>query len=303
MLLVSIFLLALITLGAVSAADDNAASVTAVEGDLNLEVPANDEIDAGGDVDSDAAISDNVNDVEDSKLGSSQDEVLKEPVDPTYTIDATDIKYGQVENVTVSILGATGVVNITCNNQVYSGTLIDGKLTQQITNYVVGSNKLTVDYFGDDNYKPFTNTQKSFKTAFDYVIHDANFGQIAFIELNLYDATGAVTFNLNSGADVVDVDLVNGSIIKEYKNYNVFKNTILITYNGDERFNANQVTSNSFQARPIITKDTVYNGQPEIITINLGEATGIVNVNFNGEVTQCPLVNGIATFEITTKFR
>ena len=65
LLLVSIFLLALITLGAVSAADDNAASVTAVEGDLNLEVPANDEIDAGGDVDSDAAISDNVNDVED----------------------------------------------------------------------------------------------------------------------------------------------------------------------------------------------------------------------------------------------
>ena len=299
MLLVSIFLLALITLGAVSAADDNAASVTAVEGDLNLEVPANDEIDAGGDVDSDAAISDNVNDVEDSKLGSSQDEVLKEPVDPTYTIDATDIKYGQVENVTVSILGATGVVNITCNNQVYSGTLIDGKLTQQITNYAVGSNKLTVEYFGDDNYNPFTNTQKSFKTAFDYVIHDANFGQIAFIELNLYDATGAVTFNLNSGADVVDVDLVNGSIIKEYKNYNVFKNTILITYNGDERFNANQVTSNSFQARPIITTQTVYNGQPEIITINLGEATGIVNVNFNGEVTQCPLVNGIATFETT----
>ena len=87
MLLVSIFLLALITLGAVSAADDNAASVTAVEGDLNLEVPANDEIDAGGDVDSDAAISDNVNDVEDSKLGSSQDEVLKEPVDPTRYID------------------------------------------------------------------------------------------------------------------------------------------------------------------------------------------------------------------------
>ena len=299
MLLVSIFLLALITLGAVSAADDNAASVTAVDGDLDLEVPVDDEIDAAGDVNSDVAISDNVNDVEDSKLGASQDEVLKEPVDPTYTIDATDIKYGQVENVTVSIPGATGIVNITCNNQVYSGTLVDGKLTQQITNYVVGSNKLTVDYFGDDNYKPFTNTQKSFKTAFDYVIHDANFGQIAFIELNLYDATGAVTFNLNSGADVVDVDLVNGSIIKEYKNYNVFKNTILITYNGDERFNANQVTSNSFQARPIITKDTVYNGQPEIITINLGEATGIVNVNFNGEVTQCPLVNGIATFETT----
>ena len=299
MLLVSIFLLALITLGAVSAADDNAASVTAVDGDLDLEVPVDDEIDAAGDVNSDVAISDNVNDVEDSKLGSSQDEVLKEPVDPTYTIDATDIKYGQVENVTVSIPGATGVVNITCNNQVYSGTLIDGKLTQQITNYAVGSNKLTVEYFGDDNYNPFTNTQKSFKTAFDYVIHDANFGQIAFIELNLYDATGAVTFNLNSGADVVDVDLVNGSIIKEYKNYNVFKNTILITYNGDERFNANQVTSNSFQARPIITKDTVYNGQPEIITINLGEATGIVNVTFNGEVTQCPLVNGIATFETT----
>uniref|UniRef100_UPI002617C5D3 Ig-like domain-containing protein n=1 Tax=uncultured Methanobrevibacter sp. TaxID=253161 RepID=UPI002617C5D3 len=297
-LLVSIFLLAILTFGAVSAAEDNATSGLTDVNDLDLAIQEVDEIEAAGGVDSDVAISDNVKDVEDSKLGASQEEVLKEPVNPTYTIDATDIKYGQVENVTVSIPGATGVVNMTCNNQVYSGTLIDGKITQQITNYVVGSNKLTVQYFGDDNYNPFTGT-KNFRASFDYTIHDANFGQIAFIELNLYDATGTVTFNLNSGADVVDVDLVNGSIIKEYKNYNVFKNTIVITYNGDERFNANQVTSNSFQARPIITKETVYNGQPEIITINLGEATGIVNVTFNGEVTQCPLVNGIATFETT----
>ena len=304
LILVSIFLLAIISLGAVSAADDITAEdklavETNGEVDVDLDTTSIDEISSDSDVKGDVAVGDGVKNDVNSKLGASQDDVLKDKVDPTYTIDTKEIKYGQVENVTVTIPNATGIVNITCNNVVYSGTLVNGVFTQPITNYVINNNKLTVEYFGDENFNAFKNTAKSFRTSFDVKVHDANFGQVAFIEINLYDATGTVTFDLNNGQVVEDVALVNGSIIKEYKKYVVFRNSIVATYNGDDRFNSNRVTSNNFQARPIITAPTIYDGQVAVVTVNLGEATGIVNVTFNGVTTECPLVKGIATFETT----
>ena len=126
-ILVSVFLLAIISLGAVSAADDITADdklavETNDEVDVDLDTASIDEISSDSDFKDSVAVSDDVNSVENSKLGASQIDVLKDPVDPTYTIDTKEIKYGQVEIVTVTIPNATGIVNITCNNVDYSGT-------------------------------------------------------------------------------------------------------------------------------------------------------------------------------------
>ena len=68
-LFVSIFLLAIITFGAVSAADDDSASITAVD-DLDLAIQEVDEIDADGGVDSDVAVSEASQD--NDKLGATE---------------------------------------------------------------------------------------------------------------------------------------------------------------------------------------------------------------------------------------
>ena len=84
-MIVSIILLAVISFGAASAAENVTADEIAVDGgDIELEAPVNEEITADGDNLTDVAVSD------DEKLGVSEDDELSVgTVTPTYTIEVT----------------------------------------------------------------------------------------------------------------------------------------------------------------------------------------------------------------------
>ena len=303
-MIVSIILLAVISFGVASAAENVTADEIAVDGgDIELEAPVNEEITADGDNLTDVAVSDN------EKLGVSEDDELSVgTVTPTYTIEVTPdtmsgstyvAQYGQRIVVNGTFENATGTVDVrfgySGNYQYFTVPLVDGKFSQDLTKYTVRNNyQIQVTYSGDDYYKGATWSKNIHIQANDIVANGADYGQIAFVNVNLYDATGNVTFTVNG--KTYKIELVNGTAIQEFTDYVLGTNSVSFAYEGDDEFNALS-RSLSFKTTANVDAPTIYNYQPAIITAYLGDATGNVNFTF-GDATQIvEIVNGVATFE------
>ena len=114
MLLVSIMLLAILTFGAASAADDTVVNnLTTVDdgGTVDIDSPV-DEIEVGGEIDlddssSDNAIDEDVKDVKDKnpKLGSSNDDVLGDDYDMIYTPEYIDMDAPHIPTGNIKFVG------------------------------------------------------------------------------------------------------------------------------------------------------------------------------------------------------
>ena len=313
LLFVSIFLLAVITLGAASAAEDGTASGLAVEnGDLDLEVPTNDEMGSGGDVDNDVAIGNDVTD-ENDKLaisddsdiaGSVDEDKLSGDVSPDYNLtvnlpmsgSAYVAQWGQSIVFTLDMGNATGDATITFADQTYTAQLVNGAFTCEITKYskIANNQKLNIVYNGDDYYKSTTISKNIHVQLNDVVANDANYGQTPYVVVNLYNATGNVTFTING--NTYRKELVDGAATQEFTNYTLGRNTVSFTYEGDENYNPISKNLN-FNIDANIEAPTIYNFQPAIIKVYLGEATGKVNMTMGSEVYTVDVINGVATQE------
>ena len=308
---VSIILLTIIFLGAVSAADnDEAVDDLMAEDKMDeMSVISSDvDLDSSGDI-NDVADSIDVND--DSKLGiSDADEKLSAGnVAPNYTIEVTPsamsgstyvAQYGEVITVKGDYGNATGNVSIrfgySGNYQDFDVTLVDGKFSHDLTKYTVRNNyQISVKYNGDDYYKSASWSKNIHIQLNDVESGDADYGQIAYIIANLHNATGNVNFTING--KTYTGKLENGAFTQEFKNYTLGKNSVKFYYEGDERFNPLDRTIN-FNVKANIDEPTVYNYQPVIINAYLGEATGKVNFTYNGNDYTVDIVNGVASKEI-----
>ena len=310
LLLVSIILLAIISLGAVSAAEDTTANETAVDdttafetaveddGGIDLNVPVDDELSAdSGDLE-DVAISQD-------KLGVAEnDEVLSEQVVPQYTYDidlpmsgsAYVVQWGQAIVVSAKYTNATGNVTITFDDGTYTVPLVDGAFKYEITKYakIANNRPLKVVYNGDESYSSVSFQNNIHVQMNDVVGHDANYGLNPYVEVNLYNATGNVTFTLNGVT--YRKELVNGTTIQEFTNYTLGKNTVSFAYEGDDNYN--QISKSvTFNVNANIDAPNIYNFQPAIINVYLGEATGNVTFKLGDETHTSEIVSGIATCE------
>ena len=304
LILVSIILLALISFGAVSAAENTIAEETAVEeSEAYLTSSENDgrTTNRNASKQEEVTFSQNKND---NKLGANNEELLSEPVEPTYTYDfdlpmsgtAYVAQWGQPITVSAKYGNATGNVTITFDSKTYNTKLVDGGFTYTVTKYssVRNNQAFKVVYEGDENYKSVT-FQKNIHIQINGVVaNGANYGQQAFVDVNLYNATGNVTFTLNGKTYRKELD--NGKTIQEFTHYNLGRNTVSFAYEGDENYEP-ITRSLTFNTAANIDAPTIYNAQPAIITLNLGEATGNVTLNFNGNATTIGLNNGVAIYE------
>ena len=305
LLLVSIFLLAIISLGAVSAADDDNALAAVDGGDLEVESPVDETIADGGD----AAIGDNVTD--DNKLGASQQESLAAPVTPKGTIDfdlplsgsAYVAQWGQPITVHCTFSGSdenapvpTGEATITFAGETYTAPLENGKLNYTVTKYtkVANNQVFKVVYNGDDNYKSLSQQKNIHVQLNDVVATGAYYGLTPYVEVNLYNATGSVTFTLNG--KTYTQDLNGGKAVQEFTNYTLGSNSVKFEYSGDGNYNSIS-KSLSFTTTANIDAPTIYNFQPAIIKVYMGDATGKVNFTFNGATETVDIINGVATYE------
>ncbi len=199
-------MLAILTLGAVSAASDTAAGDTAVGVTEELDLAASDvdEISAGGD---DIAIGSASNDTDVLSAGS---------VAPNYTIEVTPdtmsgsnyvAQYGQVITVNGDFGNATGNVTIrfgfSGNYYYHTVPLVDGKFSQDLTDYdrVRNNYQIYLTYTGDEYYKSVTWSKNIHIQMNNVTANGADYGLAAYMDIDLFDATGNVTCIVNDKAN------------------------------------------------------------------------------------------------------
>ncbi|WP_019267219.1 Ig-like domain repeat protein [Methanobrevibacter smithii] len=89
-------------------------------------------------------------------------------------IDVNNVWIGKEAVIGVTLNStATGSVNITVGGKTYTVSLTDGKATLKVSDLVAGVNTVVVNYYGDDNFKPSTNST-IFK-VFDGVVTNETF--------------------------------------------------------------------------------------------------------------------------------
>ena len=303
-MIVSIILLAIISIGAASAVSDDATADDAVGVTEDLEISASD-VDEIGSTGEDIAGSD------DLVAASADDEELSAgSVNPNYTIEVTpDVKdaggnyvaqYGQIITVNGTIENATGEVSIrfgfSGNYHDFTVPLVDGKFSKDITAYdrVRNNFQIQVKWAGDDYYKAVSWSKNIHVKMDDVAAHDAFYGLKPYMDVNLYDATGNVTFTLNG--KTYTGKLENGRLIQEFTNYTIGKNTVNMRYEGDGVINPIE-KSFTFYADANIDAPTIYNYQKAIINIYFGDATGKTNISLGDKTYNLDIVNGVATAE------
>ncbi|WP_407410938.1 Ig-like domain repeat protein [Methanobrevibacter sp.] len=181
-LCISIVLLAAITLGVASAADNST-------NDLNLEFEEIDEIEMGEPI---------KNSPEDSSPLSDEEKIT-----PNLTVKPTaeSYKYGADATITVRLserdAGIDGEVQATIDNTTYPIAITNGDGRLTIPNLETGSYPVTVKFNGTDRYESVTNTdativiEKSRKVTANVVVENTTYGNPAILKItNLSDVDG-----------------------------------------------------------------------------------------------------------------
>ena len=142
-LIMTIFVL-ILTIGAVSASDDNQTSDELAVDD-NTEIETLDE--HAGDVKDDSVLS---MDDEDEKLAVGTEE-------PSMTVTADDIMEGEDAVITVSLESdATGSITVQVKNRTFLADIVSGSASLAVSNLGPGTYQFQVTYSGDDNYASVT---------------------------------------------------------------------------------------------------------------------------------------------------
>ena len=176
-LFISIVLLAAITLGVASAADNST-------NDLNLEFEEIDEIEMGEPI---------KNSLEDSSPLSDEEKIT-----PNLTVKPTaeSYKYGADATITVRLsegdTGIDGEVQATIDNTTYPIAITNGNGILTIPNLETGSYPVTVTYNGTDRYESVTNTdativiEKSRKVTANVVVENTTYGNPAILKGEIF---------------------------------------------------------------------------------------------------------------------
>ena len=142
-LIMTIFVL-ILTIGAVSASDDNQTSDELAVDD-NTEIETLDE--HAGDVKDDSVLS---MDDEDEKLAVGTE-------DPSMTVSTEDIMEGEPAVINVSLESdATGSITVQVNNRTFLADIVSGSASLAVSNLGPGTYQFQVTYSGDDNYASVT---------------------------------------------------------------------------------------------------------------------------------------------------
>ena len=200
---------------------------------------------------------------------------------------------------------ATGSVTLTINSKNYVSTVVNGKISFNLSKISAGSYDYVVSYPGDNNYANFV---KEGNVVIKAKVNDVVIPQSvnpAFnktIQISLpKDATGTVTLSINN--QKYDFVINNGIVNVVIPDLNDGNYPYTITYSGDDKYSS-FAKSNTFKVDNILPTNisapivsTVYNGN-KYLTITLKDSQGnavngaSISVNLNGIKTAITNENG-----------
>ncbi|WP_458455318.1 Ig-like domain repeat protein [Methanobrevibacter sp.] len=221
---------------------------------------------------------------------------------------ARTVKLGN--NVTVNVVlpdDATGKASITLNDTTYSGTVENGAATIIIPDLGVGQYALTVDYAGDDNYKP-TNTTVTFNvnkqsTTMKATARTVKVGDDVTVNVALAsDVTGDVIITVN-GTDY-SATVEDGAAVIVIPDLPAGQYALDVKYGGDDKYK-NQSTTvtfnvNKYNVKMKATAKYYADGDYSIVSVTLSDdATGSISVEVNGNNYTVNVVEGSALVAIS----
>ncbi len=188
---------------------------------------------------------------------------------------------------------ATGDVNITVADKLYSRSITSGSCIIHVSDLSSGTYKISVTYGGDVNYLAASNstTVTISKTAPEITVDAGNvvYGETESVNVTLpIDATGTVEFTLLDGNSQVinNKNLILSGGTASYtlpEDLNVGRYILNTQYFGDSRYEGNSSSREFFVSPKISITPDVTIDDDGVITMDLGNVTGSINVYVDGE--------------------
>ena len=158
-----------------------------------------------------------------------------------------DIKVGDDETISIYFpKDATGRAILRMGLDEYSADIVDGEAKIRIPDLLSGTYEAEVIYEGDSKYVYNTTATKFTVTKNSEPIlaygGDIEFGDDGTVVVNLpSDATGTVTITVDGKSYTAEV--INGKAVFTIPGLNVGVHTVDVYYSGDDKYEANQTTT------------------------------------------------------------
>ena len=227
--------------------------------------------------------------------------VYKDTLNIEFT--ATDVKVNDNTTVTVTLSVETdGIVTINLDSVAYNITVVNGvgtksiKVTKDGIMYVSGWFVGNDDYVkSNTNYTTFESTKRA--SQINVTAKTIRFNEVATVSVSVTPgATGNVTVTVNGREKTIKLD-ADGKGLFEFEGLDVGTYTVFTQYSGDYQY---EKSENDMVSLSVIkgvttininTPEEVLVGDDAVITINVGDATGELEITL-GTYTQTVDVNG-----------
>ena len=228
-------------------------------------------------------------------------------IDPSVTIEAGDIHVGDVLNVTVILPNdATGNVTVGVGDNFAAVSVKEGIANVCFENLTAGSQTVTVQYGGDINYNPLSDSKTvsvNKLPVFLQITADDSIEVGSVLEITVKlpdDASGNVDVIVDGR--VADSAGVSGDVSLVIRDLSAGTRNYTVVYSGDARYESNstlrQVTVNKKDSQMNISApDNIYVTEELVITVNLpDDAEGELNVSLAGQSKVVSVKNNAVTF-------
>ena len=210
-------------------------------------------------------------------------------VDSVIDVAVSDINVGEDAVITVKLANdATGEVVITVNGEDYTAAIENGVATVTVSDLKADDYTVAVKYAGDNNYNGATGSAEfsvlKITSDMDVTVNNIVFGEDLIVDAVLpADATGEVVITVNGKDYHVAID--NGEAVQVVKDLAAGYYTIVAKYDGDNNYNAADVTKGVNIAKADAALNVIINNVDygNVFTVN-AVLTGVNNAPLTGDV-------------------
>lgn len=226
---------------------------------------------------------------------------------PNLTVSTENVYTNQTETITITLNeNATGLVEITIDNNKSQETIINGKFIKTLYNLTAGEYHVDVKYLGDLRFAQATKSAQFTVLKSDpnmnVAVKDIDVGDTAifYIELNP-DATGIVSVNVDGNFN--SSNLIGGSAKIAIDGLTSGIKVATIDYIGDVKYSSENksctISVNKVDAPISVNVDDIDYGLPVNLEITLPDgASGTVKLIMGDNTLTESLVNSKASFII-----
>ena len=219
-------------------------------------------------------------------------------VKPAISVDVSNKTVGQTERIVVHLPdNAAGYVVIDVDGKKYHVDIVKGQETAlEIDNLENKTYSVDVTYYGDGYYENATasdsfNVSKA-KAEIAVKVENITLGDVAVVNITVTgDATGNVTITIGNEFNKT-IGINDGVISVDVPGLTVGDKTVVVTYNGDDKYLPNDNSTTFSVAKLNFTSNIqiVDNGNGTVTVILPQNATGNVTIyvdgkNFTGNVS------------------